>query len=296
METKAAVSSSYSVMEMTAVRVQPSLGPQPFPASGLPPQPQTHAVVPLADRDGGMVEVPLSPLFSIAVTGSALASTSAAPAAPSRYQLQPPASAGRANSLPDKATLADEIAAAAAAEPATPPGATGNTAGATLATHVRRVSVTLAAHARRISEHVMPRSHLEKARVNTALADPPARYFKWARIHPLCYAMLAGIIGAQCVLFAKAVAEMVKATMENPKTQWDVFLPYCYLLAMVVCVLAQQHFLAAGLQLFDAMFIVPVYMVFFTLTAVIVGGLYYEEFKVRAGGRRRRDGFVEGWW
>jgi hypothetical protein len=52
------------------------------------------------------------------------------------------------------------------------------------------------------------RSAVEKAMVSAALVEPPPAYLKtYARLHPLAYAALAGLAGAQTMILTKAVCE-----------------------------------------------------------------------------------------
>ena len=107
--------------------------------------------------------------------------------------------------------------------------------------------------------------------VLVADVDPPAAYDRFARWHPLCYAGLAGVLGAQTVLFAKSTAEILKVTFDGDN-QFDKVLTYVILVCMFFTIFSQQHWLATGLQFFDALYIVPVFQAFFIGVSVIAGG------------------------
>ncbi len=113
--------------------------------------------------------------------------------------------------------------------------------------------------------------------VSELIGAPPVGYDSYATLHPLAYAGLAGVIGAQNTLFAKAVGEALTATIEGDN-QFDNGFTYLYLGGLVTSIVFQQHFLAAGLQLFDALYIVPVFQAHFIVFGVLSGGLFYDEF------------------
>jgi hypothetical protein len=78
-------------------------------------------------------------------------------------------------------------------------------------------------------------------------------------------------------LFAKSVAELIKTTIEGV-SQFANGITYVMLLAMFASVFLQIHWLAHGLQFFDAVFIVPVFQCFFISVSIFGGGVYFKEF------------------
>lgn len=98
-----------------------------------------------------------------------------------------------------------------------------------------------------------------------------------SQIHPVSYPALSGICGAQSILFAKSVAELVKTTAEGD-SQFGSGVTYVLPLAMFASVFLQIHWLAHGLQLFDAVFVVPVFQCFFISVSILGGGVYFNEF------------------
>lgn len=93
----------------------------------------------------------------------------------------------------------------------------------------------------------------------------------------MSYPALSGICGAQSILFAKSVAELVKTTAEGD-SQFGNVITYVFALAMFASVFLQIHWLAHGLQHFDAVFIVPVFQCFFISVSIFGGGVYFKEF------------------
>ncbi|DAZ96002.1 TPA: hypothetical protein N0F65_009303 [Lagenidium giganteum] len=102
-------------------------------------------------------------------------------------------------------------------------------------------------------------------------------YKRFARLHPVCYPALSGVFGAQSVLFAKSVAELIKTTAHG-ENQFVNFGTYAIAFSMFACIFLQIHWLAHGLQSFDAVFIVPVFQCFFISISIFGGGVYFNEF------------------
>jgi hypothetical protein len=65
-----------------------------------------------------------------------------------------------------------------------------------------------------------------------------AEYKSILKTHPLSYAGLAGVFGAQSVMFAKSVTELIKETTQG-NNQFDKPLTYVLLLAMVLTIAVQ---------------------------------------------------------
>ncbi|RLN46213.1 hypothetical protein BBJ29_004721 [Phytophthora kernoviae] len=102
-------------------------------------------------------------------------------------------------------------------------------------------------------------------------------YKRFSKLHPVSYPALSGLFGAQSVLFAKSMAELIKTTFEGDN-QFVTFGAYAITFSMLVCVFLQIHWLAHGLQHFDAVFIVPVFQCFFISISIFGGGVYFKEF------------------
>ncbi|GMF15975.1 unnamed protein product [Phytophthora fragariaefolia] len=102
-------------------------------------------------------------------------------------------------------------------------------------------------------------------------------YKRFRKLHPVSYPALSGIFGAQSVLFAKSMAELLKTTIEGDN-QFVTVGAYAITLSMFICVFMQIHWLAHGLQKFDAVFVVPVFQCFFISVSIFGGGVYFKEF------------------
>ncbi|KAF0688254.1 Aste57867_20124 [Aphanomyces stellatus] len=104
-------------------------------------------------------------------------------------------------------------------------------------------------------------------------------YKTYRKIHPLSYAGLAGVFGAQSVTFAKSTGELIKQTAAGDN-QFDKFMTYVILASLVFTITMQTHLLSMGLKNFDALYIVPVFTCFYITFSVLGGAVYFEEFKM----------------
>lgn len=112
-----------------------------------------------------------------------------------------------------------------------------------------------------------------------ATDKPPTREFKRLnKMLPLFCASLSGLIGAQSVLFAKSTIEILKsAGRGNP--EFKSFATYAIIISMFMAIFGQIHWLAVGLEKFDAVVIVPVFQCVFVLFTIIAGAAYFGEFR-----------------
>jgi len=107
--------------------------------------------------------------------------------------------------------------------------------------------------------------------------DQNTRYQKLHQFHSIALASLSGIFGAQTILLAKAVMQLIKVSFDG-ENQFKTWQPYVMILGVCVAVFGQIHWLAVGLKYFDALVMVPFFQVSFILGSVIAGGAYFGEF------------------
>ncbi|ETV95553.1 hypothetical protein H310_10995 [Aphanomyces invadans] len=120
---------------------------------------------------------------------------------------------------------------------------------------------------------------LKKAEFVLKKKGPTSNEYKAVlKMHPLTYAGLAGVFGAQSVMFAKSTGELLKQSLKG-SNQFDKFLTYVIIAALVLTISLETHCLSLGLKYFDALYIVPVFQCFFITFSVIGGAVYFEEFK-----------------
>lgn len=110
------------------------------------------------------------------------------------------------------------------------------------------------------------------------LENPKGRFRKMSRLSRtrilrFAYPALAGSIGGNTAVYAKASIEMVKTTIKG-SNQFIYFGTYFLIFLMIVCVLAQLKFLNGGLKRYESLYVVPVYQVFW-IGCGVLGALFY---------------------
>eukprot|EP00547_Thalassionema_nitzschioides_P000843 CAMPEP_0194199308 /NCGR_PEP_ID=MMETSP0156-20130528/376_1 /TAXON_ID=33649 /ORGANISM="Thalassionema nitzschioides, Strain L26-B" /LENGTH=302 /DNA_ID=CAMNT_0038924189 /DNA_START=285 /DNA_END=1193 /DNA_ORIENTATION=- len=87
------------------------------------------------------------------------------------------------------------------------------------------------------------------------------------------YPALAGSIGGNTAIYAKASVELIKTTIAG-NNQFIYFGTYVILALVVLCLSGQLYFLNSGLARYESLFVVPVYQVFW-MSATILGALFF---------------------
>jgi len=119
--------------------------------------------------------------------------------------------------------------------------------------------------------------HVEK--ILESFGSNSSSYKKFRRIHSILYPALSGLFGAQSVLFAKSTVELIKTFNVTGVNQFTQFRTYFSACTMVLCIFLQIHWLAKGLEKFDAVFTVPIFQCFFITVSIVGGGVYFDEFR-----------------
>jgi len=96
------------------------------------------------------------------------------------------------------------------------------------------------------------------------------------------YASTGGIAGSLSVTFAKAFVELIKSSVEG-KNEFCSPGPYVVTVFLICFSIFQVHYLNKGLELFDALYIVPIYQTFWIIGNVIAGIVYFQEWKEFTG-------------
>jgi len=119
--------------------------------------------------------------------------------------------------------------------------------------------------------------YLKATKIKLEFGVRHPKYLPYQKLHPLSCSALSGTIGAQSILCAKSVAEMIKESFDG-NNQFVKPLTWVIVLFMVIFIFSQIHWLARGLESFDAVYIVPVFQCFFISVAVVGGAVYFREF------------------
>jgi magnesium transporter len=96
-------------------------------------------------------------------------------------------------------------------------------------------------------------------------------------IRPVTYAMVSATVGTQSVLQSKCLAELIKATFEGVN-QFDK--PFVYIIIAIFAfgLSFWLYRMNAALKKFDGLLIIPLLQVFWTTSAIVQGGVYFQEF------------------
>eukprot|EP00002_Diphylleia_rotans_P002214 TRINITY_DN11380_c0_g1_i1.p1 TRINITY_DN11380_c0_g1~~TRINITY_DN11380_c0_g1_i1.p1 ORF type:complete len:473 (+),score=114.53 TRINITY_DN11380_c0_g1_i1:70-1488(+) len=98
-----------------------------------------------------------------------------------------------------------------------------------------------------------------------------------SRVLPLYYAAASGIGCSLGVLCAKSISILLKLSVEGDN-QLDNPFTYALIAALVALIITWMKRLNRGLQLFDALLIIPMLQVFWTTFSIISGGIFFDEF------------------
>ena len=107
-------------------------------------------------------------------------------------------------------------------------------------------------------------------------ATSTSSYSKHTRF---CYASLAGIVGAQSVLFAKCVGTLLVDTLTGHSVLFLHVWSWIIIALLTITITFQIHYLNEGLRLFTSSYIIPVYQSFWILVSVVNGLIFFGEYK-----------------
>ncbi|KAK1348967.1 NIPA-like magnesium transporter [Hamiltosporidium tvaerminnensis] len=94
----------------------------------------------------------------------------------------------------------------------------------------------------------------------------------------LFYVGLSSIIASLTTLFAKSFGEMVDATISGDN-QFLYGITYLFFIFLVFCTFLQIYWLNRALRHFDALLVIPVFHVIWTMFSVITAGIYFQDFE-----------------
>ncbi|XP_058102712.1 probable magnesium transporter NIPA8 isoform X1 [Magnolia sinica] len=101
----------------------------------------------------------------------------------------------------------------------------------------------------------------------------------WRMLLPLSYATVSGAVGSCSVLFAKSLSNMLRLTMARDY-QFHSWFTYSMLLFFLSTAGFWMARLNEGLSLYDAILIVPMFQIAWTLFSICTGFVYFQEYQV----------------
>ncbi|XP_019453109.1 PREDICTED: probable magnesium transporter NIPA8 isoform X1 [Lupinus angustifolius] len=101
----------------------------------------------------------------------------------------------------------------------------------------------------------------------------------WNTLLPFSYAVVSGAVGSCSVLFAKSLSNLLRLAMSNGYHLHSLF-TYCMVLLFFSTAGFWMTRLNEGLSLFDAILIVPMFQIAWTLFSICTGFIYFQEYQV----------------
>lgn len=95
---------------------------------------------------------------------------------------------------------------------------------------------------------------------------------------PIIYSVWSAIFGAQSVVQAKVLAELLAAHTSGKENVFNHWLTYVTILIWIATVIVWLQRLNKALETFDPLFIIPLLQCSFILFAIISGGIFFQEF------------------
>lgn len=105
-----------------------------------------------------------------------------------------------------------------------------------------------------------------------------SQYLRVYKFHRFSYASVSGIIGAQSVLLAKCIVELLSGSAAGGALFLADWRTYPVLGGLVLAITLQIYYMQLGLAHFDALYCVPVFQCYWILVSVVGGGVFYSEF------------------
>lgn len=136
-----------------------------------------------------------------------------------------------------------------------------------------------------------------------ALDGRVTRLFKLQRVHfgkndrmlkhfmVFVYVGLSAAIASFTTLFAKSFGEMVDLTLSGDN-QFVYFSTYMFFLLIFACTCGQIFWLNRALQRYDALLVIPIFHILWTLLSVTTAGIYFQDFALF--GYQQFRGFILG--
>eukprot|EP00002_Diphylleia_rotans_P024335 TRINITY_DN4801_c0_g1_i1.p1 TRINITY_DN4801_c0_g1~~TRINITY_DN4801_c0_g1_i1.p1 ORF type:complete len:385 (-),score=69.88 TRINITY_DN4801_c0_g1_i1:208-1362(-) len=118
-------------------------------------------------------------------------------------------------------------------------------------------------------------SNLDTSFTDTASIDP-SRKSKWMHILAFSYTAVGALIGSQTVLTAKSSSELLQSTFSGDNQLVYAFTYVIFFFAIATAA-SQIVLINLALKRFDALYVVPVFYVIWTVFSIIGGSIYFQE-------------------
>jgi uncharacterized membrane protein len=116
----------------------------------------------------------------------------------------------------------------------------------------------------------------DRLSMDKSLSNEYARVYA---VHRIGYAFLSGLFGAQSVLFARTVSEMIVGSVRGGRMFLAYPGTYAVVMSLVLCIVLQIYFLNIGLSRFESLYNVPTFTSTWIVGTAIGGAVFYGEVK-----------------
>eukprot|EP00743_Colponemidia_sp_Colp-15_P007126 GILK01007687.1.p1 GENE.GILK01007687.1~~GILK01007687.1.p1 ORF type:complete len:561 (+),score=52.69 GILK01007687.1:114-1796(+) len=103
-------------------------------------------------------------------------------------------------------------------------------------------------------------------------------YLSPYKLLPLAYGAVGGLWGSQTVLFIKAIDILIAGAFTDEANEFRQPLPYVILAFLLLTAAQQLHWLNVGLRHCDALVVIPMFYVVWTIVSVVGGAVKFHEF------------------
>jgi hypothetical protein len=113
---------------------------------------------------------------------------------------------------------------------------------------------------------------------HAAFGPEDPRYRRFFKIHRVSYAGLAGLFGAQSVMFARSFNQLIVSTTDGGPVLFVYGAAWGIIIGLVGSIVLQLYWLNHGLARFESTYNVPIFTTAFIVDVVLGGGFLYGEF------------------
>ncbi|EOB14769.1 Non-imprinted in Prader-Willi/Angelman syndrome region protein 2 [Nosema bombycis CQ1] len=94
----------------------------------------------------------------------------------------------------------------------------------------------------------------------------------------LAYVWLSSFIASFTTLSIKSLGEIIDKTLAG-ENQFASYITYIFILSLIICTFGQIYWLNRALRRYDALLVVPLFHITWTILSIFTAGIYFQEFE-----------------
>nr|AHW68400.1 putative nucleotide-sugar transporter [Nosema pernyi] len=94
----------------------------------------------------------------------------------------------------------------------------------------------------------------------------------------LAYVWLSSFIASFTTLSIKSLGEIIDKTLGG-ENQFASYVTYIFILGLIICTFGQIYWLNRALRRYDALLVVPLFHITWTILSIFTAGIYFQEFE-----------------